>query len=88
MPTEEGDMKLLGNYRKLVDFVSADSNYNPSNAKITKTALETHYATAQAAAQDVPAKKAPNTIAITEREAAFDELPGLIAANLERGEHQ
>lgn len=77
MPTEAGDMKLLGNYRKLIDLISAEPNYNPSNAKITKPALETHYTTSQAAAQDVPAKKAPNTLAITEREAVFDEVPGI-----------
>jgi hypothetical protein len=82
MPTEAGDMKLLGNYRKLIDLVSAEPNYNPSNAKITKTALEDHYPTAIAAAQDVPAKKAPNTLAITEREAVFDELPGLMRRSL------
>ena len=82
MPTEAGDMKLLGNYRKLIDFVSGDPNYNPSNAKITKTALETHYTASQAAAQDVPAKKAPNTLAITEREAAFDALAGLMRRSL------
>ncbi len=77
MPTEAGDMKLLGNYRKLIDLVSADSNYNPTNAKITKAALETHYTTSVGVAEDVPARKAPNTLAITDREAAFDQLPGL-----------
>lgn len=77
MPSEAGDMKLLGNYRKLIDLVSADPNYNPSNANITKTALETNYTTSVAVAEDVPVKKAPNTFAITEREGAFDQVPGL-----------
>ena len=30
MTSESGDQKLLGNFRKLIDFVSADPNYNPS----------------------------------------------------------
>ena len=31
MATESGDKKLLGNFRKLIDEVSADPNYNPAN---------------------------------------------------------
>ncbi len=34
MPTESGDQKILGNLRKLIDFVAADPNYNPANSKI------------------------------------------------------
>jgi len=39
MPSESGDMKLLGNFRKLTDFVSADPNYNPANQKIAIAGL-------------------------------------------------
>jgi hypothetical protein len=39
MATESGDKKLLGNFRKLIDEVSADPNYNPANTKLKKTAL-------------------------------------------------
>ena len=28
MPTESGDMKLLGNFRKLIDHVSGETTYN------------------------------------------------------------
>ena len=31
MPTESGDMKLLGNFRKLIDHVSGETTYKPSN---------------------------------------------------------
>jgi len=39
MPTEAGDMKLLGNFRKLIDLLTAEPNYNPANPTIIKTAL-------------------------------------------------
>jgi hypothetical protein len=48
MPTEAGDLKLLGNYRKLIDQVSAEANYNPANADITTARLESHYTDALA----------------------------------------
>ena len=43
MPTESGDKKIIGNFRKLIDEVSADGNYNPANAKLKTTALNTQY---------------------------------------------
>ena len=43
MATESGDKKLLGNFRKLIDEVSADPNYNPANTKLKKSALEAQY---------------------------------------------
>ncbi len=41
MPSESGEIKLLGNLRKPVDFVSADSNYNPADLQPTETTRET-----------------------------------------------
>jgi hypothetical protein len=35
MANESGDLKLLGNFRKLIDFVPADTYYNPADADIT-----------------------------------------------------
>lgn len=78
MSTESGDKKLLGNFRKLIDEVSADPNYNPANSKLTKTALETQYTTAEAAADDVSAKHAPNKLAVTDRQGGFDDLRTLV----------
>lgn len=75
MPTESGDMKLLGNFRKLIDHVSADPAYNPSNPTITKAGLESLYAASQAAASDVAANTAPHKVAVNERQTEFEDLP-------------
>jgi hypothetical protein len=40
MLTESGDQKVLGNLRKLIDFVSTESNYNPANLKVAKPASD------------------------------------------------
>ena len=78
MPTESGDQKLLGNYRQLIDFVSADPNYNPANTIITKTALAAHYTASLAALDDVAVKSAPNKMATSDRQAAYEPLSGLM----------
>ena len=74
MPTESGDKKLLGNFRKLIDEVSADPNYNPANSKLKKSALEAQYDAGDASASAVSAARAPNKLAITDRETAFGGL--------------
>ena len=43
MPGESGDLKLLGNFRKLIDLVSAETNYKPSNAALKPAALNTQH---------------------------------------------
>jgi hypothetical protein len=78
MPTESGDLKLLGNYRKLIDLVSADANYNPANAAIDKAALAAHYTASQATVDDVSAKHAPSKMATSDRQAAYEPLSGLM----------
>lgn len=74
MPGESGDLKLLGNFRKLIDLVSADLNYKPSNAALMPASLNAQHAEALSAAQDVPAKLTLNMAAISERETAFESL--------------
>lgn len=78
MPNESGDLKLLGNFRKLIDLVSADTDYKPSNAGLKPAALNTQHAAALEAAQDVPAKLSLNMTAISDREAVFDQLNPLM----------
>lgn len=78
MPNEAGDMKLLGNFRKLIDYVSADSTYNPSNATLNETALEAQYSSALSSVQEVADKMAPNKLAIDARQTAFDALGALV----------
>lgn len=74
MPNEAGDMKLLGNFRTLVDQVSADSTYNPSNPALAVAALEAKYTAGHAAVSSVASKLATNNIAIDERQLAFEGL--------------
>lgn len=78
MTTESGDRKLLGNFRKLIDEVSADSDYNPANTVLKLTALETQYTAADVSVDGVAAAHAPNKLAITDREGAFNELRPLV----------
>ena len=79
MSNESGDLKLLANFRKLIDLISADTDYKPSNATLKSPGLETQHATAVAAAHDVPAKFAINMTAISDREAAFADLNSLMS---------
>lgn len=78
MPTESGDLKLLGNYRKLIDHVSGELNYNPGNPDIATAGLETHYSAARAAVDDVAAKNAPSKMVINDRQAVYEPLSSLM----------
>lgn len=78
MPSESGDMKLLGNFRRLIDQVSADASYNPANPTLTVAALEARYAAALAAVESIAAKLAPHRIATGERSTAFDLMTRLV----------
>ena len=78
MPTESGDMKLLGNFRNLVDFVTAETGFKPANDKIKSAALEAQYTTALSAAGDVPAKTAPHKAALNDRQSAYDALDPIV----------
>src|SRR2546423_11108115 len=74
MPNETGDKKILGNFRVLIDEVSADSGYNRANTKLNQTTLNTQYTAADGAVDAVAAVLAPNKLAITDRETAFGDL--------------
>lgn len=74
MTTEAGHMKVLGNFRKLIDWVSAEINYKPSNAPLKPPAMETQYASALTAVEAVAEKHAPYKAAVVERKVAFDSL--------------
>lgn len=47
MASESGDMKLLGNSAKLVEFISINPNYNPANAALKVPALNAQKTAAQ-----------------------------------------
>ena len=76
MPSESGDMKLLGNFRKLIDFVSADPNYRPANPRIGIPGLETLYTSGNSVATNVNTTSAPYKVAVNTRQAKFAEVPG------------
>jgi hypothetical protein len=79
MPSESGDMKLLGNFSKLIELISTDPNYNPANAKIKVPALTTQKTTALAAVADVGAKEAPFKAVTNDRQDAYEDLPGVMS---------
>lgn len=74
MKTESGHMKVIGNFRKLIDWVTADENYKPSNAPLKPPAMETQYASALTALEAVAEKHGPYKAALAERKVAFDSL--------------
>src|SRR5258708_10115082 len=75
MANEGGDMKLLGNYRKLIDLLAGAPAYAPPNSNLTIVALEARYTAAMAAVENVSTRMGPNKVAITAQQLAFDELP-------------
>lgn len=81
MPTESGDNKLLGNFRKLIDLVSVDPNYNPSNPTLTKTGLQSLFTTSQAGIADLGNKSAPYKVAVNECQTEFEALPGIMRSS-------
>ena len=74
MKSESGHMKVIGNFRKLIDWVSADENYKPSNEPLKPPTMETQHASALAAVEAVAEKHGPYKAALTERKVAFDSL--------------
>lgn len=71
MPTESGDQKVLGNLRKLIDFVSADPNYNPANVKIKVAGLETLYASGQSATTTIRTAEPSYKVSVNNRQTMF-----------------
>lgn len=78
MPSETGDMKILGNFRRLIDLVAADAAYQPNNGILKTGNLETRLAAASGAVDDIGVKIAPNKRAIDERQEAFKEAVALV----------
>lgn len=78
MPNEAGDSRLTANLRRLIDSVSADPTYNPSNAALKTTALESLYSAGMAASQDVGTRMATHKLAINDRQTVFEQLAGLV----------
>jgi hypothetical protein len=75
--SESGDKKTLGNFRILIDEVSAEPNYNPANTKLKPPALNAQHTAADQSVDAVGSAQAPNKLAITDREKLFGELRSL-----------
>ena len=71
MANETGDMKILGNFRRLVDFVTADALYNSSNEDLKISNLETSLSGGRAAVEDIAVKMAPHKMAINARQEGY-----------------
>src|SRR5690349_5235386 len=78
MINETGDMKILGNFRRLIDLVMAAVLYNPSNVILSVAALEAKLAAAIAAVNDIGVKIAPSKFAIDARQIAYAEAVALV----------
>jgi len=78
MANETGDMKLLGNFRKLIDRVKNEPDYQPSNAALTPAAMEAQYAAGVAIVQELTTHSGTGKLTVSEREALFDDLKPLM----------
>lgn len=78
MPSESGDMKLLGNFSQLIELISLDPNYNPANPALPVPALNTRKTAGLAAVGDVGAKEAAFKAVVNDRQDLFEGVPGLM----------
>jgi hypothetical protein len=79
MASESGDMKLLGNFGKLVDFISINPDYNPANAALKVPALNAQKAAALVAVADVGTREAPYKAAVNDRQKGLETLPPTVS---------
>lgn len=79
MATESGDAKLLGNFSKLIEFVSVNPDYNPANASLKVTALNAQKAAAVDVVAQVGAQEAPYKAAVNERLEGFEGLGPIVS---------
>lgn len=78
MPSESGDLKTLGNFSKLIEFISINTDYNPANPILKLPALNAQKTAALAAVAEIGAKEAPYKAAVNERQATFEDLRLLV----------
>lgn len=68
---ESTDAKFLGKFRREIDVLKADPNYQPSNLLLTVAALEAQYAAGLAAVNQIPTFLHPHKIHINSRQEIF-----------------
>lgn len=74
MPNETGDMKFLGNFRKLIDMVKSEPTWKPTNPLLDPKNMEIQYAAALSIVEDLPVKLAPLKVAINNRDAGYEAM--------------
>jgi hypothetical protein len=79
MAAESGDAKLLGNFSKLIEFVSVNPGYNPANPSLKVPALNAQKAAALDVVADIGAKEAPYKAAVNDRQEGFEGLPPTVS---------
>lgn len=79
MANESGEMKLLGNFSKLIELVSIDPAYNPANPKIEIPALNAQKAAAHTVVQAIGREEAPYKAAVNDRQEAFESLGPIVS---------
>jgi hypothetical protein len=79
MANEAVDMKLLGNFSKLIELVSLDPDYNPANSAIKVPALTAQETAALAAVADIGTKEAPYKAAVNDRQEGFEGLASIVS---------
>ena len=78
MANETGDMKITGNFRRLIDLVAADPLYNHGSGDLALASLEVFLAEGQTAVSEIDIKLAPNKAAINERQQAYKEAISML----------
>jgi len=73
MANETGDMKITGNFRKLLDLIAADPLYAHGSGDLALASLEVFLAEGQTAVSEIDVKMAPNKAAINARQQSYKE---------------
>jgi hypothetical protein len=79
MSNEAGDMKLLGNFSKLIELVSINPDYSPANISLKTSALNAQKDAAAAAVTAIPTHEGPYITAMGNRMRGYDGLRPLVS---------
>lgn len=79
MASESGDMKLLGNFSKLLELIQIDPDYKPVNAGLKVPTLNTQHSAALASIGEIGAFQAPYKAAVNDRQEVYNGLPALVS---------
>ena len=77
--SETGHTKNVSNFAQLISYVVAyGANYNPSNPLISLRNLQSKLLAVQTAVNDLMPKASAETVAVNERQTAFDNLQKIV----------